>query len=47
MIEKQVTMSIPLHQQWAMSIFDKIRSDLVPDFTTKLKLGNLVTEELL
>jgi len=37
----------PRHQQWAMEIFDKVRSDLVPDFITKLKIGSLVTPELL
>jgi hypothetical protein len=40
-------MSIPLHQNWAMDIFDTIRSDLVPDFITKLKINHLVTPEIL
>lgn len=37
----------PRHQNWAIDIFDKIRSDLVPDFITKLKLTTLITPEIL
>jgi len=40
-------MELPRHQMWAMQIFHKIRSDLVPDYISKLQLGNLVTEDLL
>lgn len=47
LIQNELNMCIPIHQEWAMHIFDKVRSDLVPDFISKLKLNNLVTEELL
>ena len=40
-------MQLPLHQEWAMDIFDKIRSDLVPDYVIKLKVSHMVTVELL
>jgi len=30
-----------------MDIFDKIRSDLVPDFIVKLKINHLITNEIL
>lgn len=40
-------MQLPLHQEWAMDIFDKIRSDLVPDYVIKLKVSHMVTDELL
>ena len=32
----EIEFSIPRHQEWALEIFDSIRSDLVPDFITKL-----------
>jgi len=30
-----------------MEVFASIRSDLVPDFITKLKIGHLITPEIL
>jgi hypothetical protein len=38
MMDEEIEMVSPRHQNWAIDIFDKIRSDLVPDFITKLKL---------
>lgn len=38
---------VPRHQQWALEIFDCIRSDLVPDFITKLKIQHLITPQIL
>ena len=34
--QKDIQMELPRHQTWAMQTFDKIRSDLVPDFIAKL-----------
>ena len=45
--QNEMKMELPRHQMWAMQIFHKIRSDLVPDYISKLQLGNLVTEDLL
>lgn len=38
---------VPRHQKWALEIFDSIRSDLVPDFITKLKINHLITPQIL
>ena len=43
LVQNELEMSVPLHQNWAMDIFDTIRSDLVPDFITKLKINHLIT----
>ena len=45
--QNEMKMELPRHQLWAMQIFDKIRSDLVPDFISKLQLSSMVTEDLL
>jgi hypothetical protein len=37
----------PRHQNWALQIFDSIRSDLVPDFISKLKINHLITPQIL
>jgi len=37
----------PRHQAWALDVFASIRSDLVPDFITKLKIGASITPEIL
>ena len=47
LIEKTISMAMPRHQDWSMEIFDRIRSDLVPDFINKMKIAHLVTEEYL
>lgn len=43
----EIEFVVPRHQVWALEIFDSIRSDLVPDFITKLKINHLITPEIL
>jgi len=44
---QELEFRVPTHQNWALEIFDCIRSDLVPDFITKLKINQLITEQVL
>ena len=43
----EIKLQAPRHQQWALHIFHKIRSDLIPDFIGKLKVNHLVNESVL
>lgn len=47
MIDERITLELPKHQDWAMSIFDQIRADLIPDFIGKLKLAKRIDEKVL
>lgn len=47
MIDDRITLELPKHQDWAMSIFDQIRADLIPDFIGKLKLANRIDDTVL
>lgn len=47
MIDDRVKLETPKHQDWALSIFDKIRADLIPDFISKLKISARVDENVL
>lgn len=40
----ELEIAIPRHHNWAMEIFASIKSDLVPDFISKLKIGHLITD---
>jgi len=39
----ELVFEIPRHQNWALDIFGSLRSDLVQDFLTKLKITNFIT----
>jgi hypothetical protein len=43
----EIELKAPRHHNWAFETFASIRSDLVPDFISKLKIGHLITEEIL
>ena len=45
--EGSFVLQLPRHQQWAMHIFHRVRSDLMPDFITKMKLTELINESVL
>lgn len=47
LLTHEIEMTIPRHQNWAMETFDKVRSDLVPDFIVKLKINHLITNDVL
>jgi hypothetical protein len=43
----EIVLEQPKHQQWGLHIFHRVRSDLIPDFIGKLKLGGLVNDNVL
>ena len=43
----EIKLEAPKHQEWALMMFDKLRADLIPDFISKLKLSDLVNEDVL
>lgn len=43
----EILFEVPRHQFWALEIFASIRSDLVPDFVSKLRISQLVTPQIL
>lgn len=43
----EIEFEVPRHQFWALEIFASIRSDLVPDFVSKLRISQLVTPQIL
>lgn len=45
--DNRIQIEIPKHQDWALSVFDKIRADLIPDFISKLKLSEQVDDTIL
>ena len=45
--EGEISISKPKHQDWALHVFDTIKSDLVPDYINKMELTSIVTEDLL
>ena len=47
MSTKELEMDKDLHPRWAMEVFGQVRSDLIPDFITKLNLSSNVTPEIL
>lgn len=47
MIDDRIKLEAPKHQDWAMSIFDRIRADLIPDFIGKLQLANRIDDTVL
>jgi hypothetical protein len=47
MIDDRIKLEAPKHQDWAMSIFDQIRADLIPDFIGKLQLANRIDDTVL
>lgn len=47
MIDDRIKLATPMHQDWAMSIFDQIRADLIPDFIGKLQLTSRIDETVL
>lgn len=47
MIDDRIQLESPKHQDWAMSMFDQIRADLIPDFIGKLKLAQRVDDQVL
>ena len=47
MMNDRLKLEDPKHQDWALSIFDKIRADLIPDFISKLKISARVDENVL
>ena len=47
MIGDRIELEAPKHQDWALSVFDKIRADLIPDFISKLKLSEQVDGQIL
>jgi len=47
MIDERIKLETPKHQDWAMSIFDQIRADLIPDFIGKLQLANRIDDTVL
>ena len=47
LLDDEIKLEVPRHQQWAMHIFHRVRSDLIPDFIGKLKIGSLVNESVL
>lgn len=47
MIDDRLKLETPKHQDWALSVFDKIRADLIPDFISKLKMADRVDETVL
>lgn len=47
MIDDRIQLESPKHQDWAMSMFDQIRADLIPDFIGKLKLATRVDDQVL
>mmetsp|Transcript_22294 Transcript_22294/g.34489 ORF Transcript_22294/g.34489 Transcript_22294/m.34489 type:complete len:189 (+) Transcript_22294:418-984(+) len=44
---EEIALTLPRHQEWALTLFDCIRSELITDFIRVFKLSELVTEELL
>lgn len=47
LLDNEIKLEVPRHQQWAMHIFHKIRSDLIPDYIGKLKIAEHVNESVL
>ena len=43
----ELDLELPKHQEWAMEIFDTIRSDLIQDYIKVLKLGDRISEDIL
>ena len=47
MSSDELEMDQERHPRWAMEVFCQVRSELIPDFITKLKLSSNVTPEIL